>query len=408
MKSVYILGGYQTDFSKSWSREGKDISDIVHDTSLGALEACELEPEAVQTIHVGNAFGELQRNQAHLGAMPATVIPEFWGIPAARHEAACASSSIAVLAAMSEIEAGRYECALVLGAEELRNLGGDAASVNQNSAAWFGHEGTQAKFMWPWVFSRLGEVYAERHGLKYEHLMAIAQNNYANAKRNPNAQSRKWDFRPESFTADDAANPVIEGMIRRQDCGQITDGGAAVILAGEDFASEYAKRSGGSLEQLPRIAGWGHRTASLLFEEKAKRSQGQAYVLPHVREAITDAYRRAGIAGSRQLDGIETHDCFTTTEYMAIDHFGITAPGESWKAIEDGSFLMGGTLPVNPSGGLIGGGHPVGATGVRMLLDAAKQVSGSAGDYQVEGAKTFATLNVGGSAATVVSFVVAV
>jgi acetyl-CoA C-acetyltransferase len=100
------------------------------------------------------------------------------------------------------------------------------------------------------------------------------------------------------------------------------------------------------------------------------------------------------------------HDCFTPSEYLAIDHIGLTGPGESWKAIENNEIELGGRLPINPSGGLIGGGHPVGASGVRMLVDAAKQVSGTAGDYQVEGAKTFGTLNFGGSTATTVSFIV--
>jgi acetyl-CoA C-acetyltransferase len=125
-----------------------------------------------------------------------------------------------------------------------------------------------------------------------------------------------------------------------------------------------------------------------------------------VRGTITDAFRRAGVASIDQIDAIETHDCFTTTEYMAIDHFGITAPGESWKAVENGDLEIGGRIPVNPSGGLIGLGHPVGATGVRMLLDSYRQVTGTAGDYQVPDAKTVATLNVGGSATTTVSFVV--
>src|SRR5262249_1595313 len=129
---------------------------------------------------------------------------------------------------------------------------------------------------------------------------------------------------------------------------------------------------------------------------------------PHVRQAITDAWGRAGVAGPEQLDGIETHDCFTATEYMAIDHFGLTPPGQSWRAVESGEIELGGKRPVNPSGGPIGGGHPVGATGARMLLDAARQVTGRAGDYQVEGARTFATLNIGGSCATVASFVVGV
>ncbi len=91
---------------------------------------------------------------------------------------------------------------------------------------------------------------------------------------------------------------------------------------------------------------------------------------------------------------------------MAIDHFGITKPGESWKAIEEGAIEIGGRIPINPSGGLIGAGHPVGATGVRQMLDAYRQVTGQAGDYTVEGAKKFATLNIGGSGTTSCSFVV--
>ena len=128
--------------------------------------------------------------------------------------------------------------------------------------------------------------------------------------------------------------------------------------------------------------------------------------MPHVREAITDAMSRAGISGVEDLDLIETHDCMTPSEYLAIDHFGITAPGESWKAVEDGSLERDGRIPVNPSGGLIGGGHPVGATGARMLVDAMKQVSETAGDYQIDGARRAATLNIGGSTATTACFVV--
>ena len=157
---------------------------------------------------------------------------------------------------------------------------------------------------------------------------------------------------------------------------------------------------------MPRIQGWGHATAPLTFDAKVAESKDQPYVLPHTRRAITDAYRRAGIADCWALDGIETHDCFTTSEYMAIDHFGLTNPGESWKAIEEGVIDFGGKLPINPSGGLIGAGHPVGATGVRQLLDASLQVTGKAGDYQVANARRFATLNIGGSGTTSVVFVV--
>jgi len=307
---------------------------------------------------------------------------------------------------MAEIEAGRYDCALVLGVEELKNLPGDVSSQNQNAAAWQGHEDIPCRFMWPAVFGRLAAEYERRYGLDRRHLNRIAELNYTNAKRNSNAQTRRWQFNELSFTDDDNANPVIEPGVRRQACGQITDGAAAIVIASGRFAADYARRRALALETMPQILGWGHHNGSLRFIDKIERSREDALVFPHVRETVADAWRRAGIGGVEDLDGIETHDCFTSTEYMAIDHFGITPPGESWRAIENGDIEPHGRIPINPSGGLIGGGHPVGATGARMLLDAARQVTGTAGDYQVEGAKTFATLNIGGSCATVVSFVV--
>lgn len=403
---VYILGGYQTDFAKVWSRQGQDISDMIGEATQGALVNCKLEPGAIQSIHVGNAFGEMQRQQGHLGAMVVQMVPELWGVPAMRHEGACASASLATLTAMAEIEAGRYDCVLVLGVEELKNLPGDLSSQNQGAASWQGHEGIDCRFMWPAVFGRVAGEYEKRFGLDRRYLNRIAEINYGNAKRNPNAQTRRWEFGDKAFTDDDEANPLIEPGTRRQDCGQITDGACALVLASARFAAEHAKRRGGHVAQLPRILGWGHHNAGIRFRDKMERSKDQPYVFPHVRQSILDAWRRAGIAGPEQIDGIETHDCFSSTEYMAIDHFGLTKPGESWRAVEERTIERGGKTPINPSGGLIGGGHPVGATGARMLFDAAKQVTGLAGDYQVEGARNFATLNIGGSCSTIVSFVV--
>ena len=169
--------------------------------------------------------------------------------------------------------------------------------------------------------------------------------------------------------------------------------------------SERFRREHLAGRPVARVAGWGHRTAGLALQPKLDRSKDDPYVFPHVRQVVSDAFSRAGIADVSGIDGIETHDCFSMSEYMAIDHFGITGPGESWKAVENGDLERGGGTPVNPSGGLIGVGHPVGATGVRMLHDAARQVTGRAGECQVEGASTFATLNIGGSLTTAVSFV---
>jgi acetyl-CoA C-acetyltransferase len=405
-RSVFILGGHQTDFARNVARENLGVAELTRETVEGALRHCQLEASAIECVHVGNAFGELFTGQAHLGAMPATMIPALSGIPASRHEAACASGSIAILSAMSEIEAARYDCILVVGVEQQRNVPGELAAKHLGAAAWIGHEGKNARYMWPHLFASVADEVDRRYGLKQAHLAKIAEKNYSNAKKNPNAQSRHWTFGEKSFTEDDEANPIIEGRLRRHDCGQMSDGAAAVILASEKFAAQFAKTHGTSLERLPRISGWGHRTAQLGLQGKFESSQNDPYLFPHVRAAILDAYRRAQISGPLDLSGIETHDCFTITEYVAIDHFGITPPGKSYEAVEDGRLEITGKLPVNASGGLIGLGHPVGATGVRMLLDAAKQVGGKAEDMQIGGAKKMGTLNIGGSCTTAVSFVV--
>jgi acetyl-CoA C-acetyltransferase len=403
---VYILGGWQSDFSVNWARQGLSLTDAFAQAVGEGLAAVDLDPGDLETGHVGNFAGELFAGQGLLGGFFGQVHPALDGLPTARHEAACASGSVAILAATAEIEAGRYDLACVVGIEQMRNVPGQTAAEHLGSAAWVGEEFQDARFLWPRAFSDLADEYDRRHGLKYEHLMAIAQNNFANGRRNPNAQTRDWRFGPEAFTADDVANPVVEGRTRKQDCGQVTDGTAVVFLASERRARAYAFLRGVPLESLPRIKGWGHRSAPISYARKVEASRDQPYVFPQVRRAIEEARARARITDLSQVHAVEVHDCFTATEYMAIDHLGLTAPGESWKAVEDGSIAIGGRLPVNPSGGLIGAGHPVGATGVRMALDAFKQVTGAAGDCQVEGAKTVQTLNIGGSTTTTVSLVV--
>ena len=282
---------------------------------------------------MGNAFGQLFNGQGHLGGMPATVEPKLWGVPAARHEAACASGGIAVLAAMAEIEAGRYDCALVLGAEQERNVPGDQAARLLGAAAWVGHEGEGAKFIWPHTFSRLADEYERRYGLDARHLSAIAELNFRNAKRNPNAQTRSWTHKPESFTADDVANPVVEGRVRRTDCSQVTDGGAGLVLAGRRTRRALgapAPRRSRARAAHHRL-GASHRRPSLRREAaplgRATRTCCRTCARPSPTRSRGPASRT-----SRRVDGIETHDCFTPSEYMAIDHFGITPPGKSWQA----------------------------------------------------------------------------
>lgn len=400
---VWIIGGYQSDFARNLTKESLQIGDLVKETTTGTLAAAGISTAQVQVIHVANAMGEFYVKQGHLGSMVASVVPDLSGVPATRHEAACASGGVAVMAAMADLESGRYDVALVLGVEIERNVPGTVGAGYLASAAWVGHEGEGQDYVWPFTFSQIADEYDRRYGLQDEHLRSIAAQNIANAKTNPKAQTRSWVTPPECFSDDDDANPQVVGRVRRYDCSQVTDGGAGIVLVSDRWLRENRGTAQGP---VARIAGWGHRTASMHLQDKLDASADADYVFPHVRDAISDAFSRAGIDDVFQLDGIETHDCFTISQYLAIDHFGITKPGCSGDAIDSGITQRDGQLPINPSGGLIGGGHPVGATGVRMLLDSYLQVTGQAAGYQVEGARRFATLNFGGSTATVVCTVI--
>jgi len=405
-QKVYILGGYQTDFARNWARENKHISAMMREAYEGSLMTTKIEPKDIKAAFIGNFAAELYCMQGHLGAFFVDFDPAFRGLPAMRFEGACASSALAALSAMAHIQAGLYDCIALMGVELMKSVPAAKGGDYLGTAAWYERESAGVEFPFPKLFGKLGDVYEARFGLDDDYLARIAAINYANAKRNPNAQTRDWFMSYEHACTRGQYNPSVSGRIKVTDCSQITDGAVCLYLASKSFAEQYARRCGISPDALPYIAGWGHTTAPIEFAAKIAESENQSYVLPWTRRAITDAYARAGIADCWDLDAIETHDCFTTSEYMAIDHFGLTPPGQSWQAIEDGVIELSGKLPINPSGGLIGCGHPVGATGARQLLDAFQQVSGTAGGYQVDGARRAATLNIGGSATTNVVFVV--
>ncbi len=257
--------------------------------------------------------------------MVAQVVPELWGVPAMRHEGACASSSLAMLTAMAEIEAGRYDCVLVLGVEEFKNLPGDQASANQNAAAWQGREDIACTFMWPAAFGLLAAEYERRYGLDRQYLNRIAELNYGNARRNPLAQTRKWQFDALSFTDDDQANPVDgAGLaapgLRPDHRRRLRRGAGLGAVCARTCETQRHDAAGSATHR--RLGPPQCRAAP---EGQARTQRHAPYVFPHVRQTIEDAWRRAGVPGIEAMDGVETHDCFTTTEYMAIDHLGLTA-----------------------------------------------------------------------------------
>lgn len=237
---TYILGGWQSDFARNWAREGVEMADGFSEAVHGGLAAVSLDPADIDVGHVGNFVGDLFAGQGLLGGFFAQTEPAFDGLPTSRHEGACASGSLALLAAMSDIQAGHYGTALVVGIELMRNVPGQKGAEYLGAAAWTGHEFGDATYVWPRAFSNLTDEYDSRYGIDEAHLRHIAQVNFGNAKRNPNAQTRGYSFSNASFTDDDEANPVIEGRVRKTDCGQVTDGAAAVVLASPERAAEYA------------------------------------------------------------------------------------------------------------------------------------------------------------------------
>ena len=419
MNRVYIMGGAQTDFERNWSKEGKNeiallkeaVADALDETGVNFSELTKLNEENRVGCFVGNFIAEEYIQQGHLGALLTEVNSAFYGIPSARYEAACASSSVALDAAITKIRANEYDLAIVIGWELMKTVDSKTCGDILGRAAFYEKEGKGVDFPFPKLFGKLADETIKKYDLdEQRYLDALARLstiNYENAKRNPLAQTRKWfmDFEQARHRGT-KTNALIGRKLGISDCSQVTDGAAVVILASEKFLTE----KGMEPSKVPYVKGYGHRTAPMLFEKKMKDNENSPYILPWTRQTVVDAYRRSGLT-VEDIDVFETHDCFTSSEYAAISAFGITEPGKEYEAVEDGQIAFGGDKPINPSGGLIGCGHPVGASGARMFLDLYKQVSGKAGAYQVrdkDGSlpKNAMMLNIGGTATTNYVFIV--
>ena len=413
MNKVYVLGGAQTDFERNWKKEGKGmvallkevVTDGLLDAGLTLEDVSNLNCENQIACFVGNFIAEKYTDQGHLGAFLTEVSPVFYGVPSARYEAACASSSVAIDAAQTKIKSGDYDVAVVVGWELMKTVDSKTGGDFLGCAAYYEKEGKGINLPFPKLFGKLADETLKKYpGLDEKRYMdalaKISVINYSNAKRNPLAQTRKWfmSFEQASTRGTDT-NPSVGGKLAVSDCSQVTDGAVVVVMCSEKYASEKG------IVGKPIIKGYGHRTAPMLFEKKMEDNAYSDFILPWTRQTVLDAYIRSGLTVD-DIDVFETHDCFTSSEYAAISAFGLTEPGKEYEAVESGLIAFDGKKPINPSGGLIGCGHPVGASGARMLLDLYKQVTGSAGDYQVSGVKNGMMLNIGGSATTNYVFIV--
>lgn len=412
MNKVYICGGAQTDYQRNWSKEGKNVLALLRENVFDALNNIGLAREDVVrlnqenriAIFVGNFIAENYIEQGHLGALLTEVDPCFYGVPSGRYEAACASGSVAIDAACSKIKDETYDVAIVIGWELMKTVDSKIGGSFLGRAALYEKEGKGIEFPFPKLFAKLADATIKKYQLDEQRYMdalaKISFINYTNASRNPLAQTRGWYMDEEQTrTRGTKTNPIIGGRLAATDCSQVTDGASTVILCSEKFKNEMG------MVNKPIIKGFGCRVAPMTFDKKIENSENSEYILPWTRQAVLDAYRRANM-NVEDIDVFETHDCFTSSEYAAISAFGITNPGKEYEAIEDGRIDFDGRYPINPSGGLIGCGHPVGSSGVRMMLDLYKQVTGEAGTYQIKDAKNGMMLNIGGSATTNYVFIV--
>ena len=412
MNKVYVLGGAQTDFERNWTKEGKNLVALLKEVISDGFSNADISFDDIVALNkdnkvgcfVGNFIAEQYVSQGHLGAFLTEVDSAFYGVPSARYEAACASSSVALDAAITKIASGDYDVAVVVGWELMKTVDSKIGGDILGRAAYYEKEGKGIEFPFPKLFGRLADEILNKYDVDEQRFMdslaMISSINYANAKRNPLAQTRKWFMSYEQArTRGTETNPIVGGRLAVSDCSQVTDGAAVVVLASENYIKKR------SIKDKPVVKGFGHRVAPMLFDKKIADSQPSHYILPWTRQAVLDAYRRSGLAVD-DIDVFETHDCFTSSEYAAVSAFGITEPGKEYQAIEDGIIAFDGSKPINPSGGLIGCGHPVGASGARMFLDLFKQVTGQAGRYQVSGVNNAMMLNIGGSATTNYVFVV--
>lgn len=299
--------------------------------------------------------------------------------PATRCENACASGSAALYAAMDAIASERVKVALVVGAEKMTAV--DGAEVTRALGA-ASYQAEEAGLSFPQIFAWFAQAYAAKYGDPTEAMAHIAVKNHAAAVHNPYAQLRKSLELDFCLHASDK-NPMIAAPLKKTDCSLVSDGAAAVVLVREDMARDFRRAVGFRAAQQ--------------VNDLLPLSAKDLTAFEGPRRAFEAAYAQGGVA----VDDIafaEVHDCFTVAELLAVEAMGLAAPGRGRELVINGDTGRNGRLPVNMSGGLKAKGHPVGATGVSMHVIAAKQLTGEAGDMQLNDPSLGMIFNMGGGA----------
>ena len=380
MRKVAIVGIGITKFGELWEMSYKSL---IAKAGLEAVEDAGLSGDEIDALYGGTMTpGLFTDGQEHGGPLLADAAG-LTGVPATRVEAACASGGVALRQAYISVGSGINDIVVAGGVEKMTDVLTPAATfalMGAGDQKWEGFYGVT----FPALYAMMARRHMHEYGTTEEQMALVAVKNHANGSKNPNTQY------PFKVTLDQVMNSApIADPIKLLDCSPITDGAAAVILASEDKAKE--------LTDTPiYIESSGMATDTLALHDRKSLSRTDAAI-----KAGKDAYRLAGIT-HKDIDLAEVHDCFTIAEILAIEALGFCNIGEGGKFTEEGETEMGGTIPVNTSGGLKAKGHPVGATGIAQAVEITEQLRGEAKARQVDGAEIALTHNVGGSGATCV------
>src|SRR5438067_2606866 len=405
--TVYILGGGRTDFKRNLKKEGKTIRDLITEAGRKAIEDAKIDPAEIEAAAVGNFNAGQFTKQLHLGAFVPEIDPKLHGIPTIHTEAACASGALSVLLGAQWIMGGFHDAILVVGAEQQKTMSSlDGSDVLGAAADYHIEKPEYGDFMFPKLFGRIAQIYIEKYGASEKELSWVAFKNYAHARVNPLAQMRDADLTYDCASQVSDKNPSVAPPLKVSDCSQITDGAAALVLV----SGRYLDRMGIDKSKLPRLLGFGSTTDYLALAKK------DAPTFSTARKAAEKAFGMANLK-PRDMHGAEVHDCFSITEIVAYEILGLAEPGKGAELAMSGATALpqvrgehingsvAWEIPVNAGGGLIGDGHPVGATGVRQVFEAYQHLTGQAGARQIAGAKKFLTFNMGGSLTTAVAMI---
>ena len=377
MTQAQIIGWGHTVFGKS---DHPDTETLMAEAVAQALDHAQICAEDVDGIFAG-VFNNGFSKQDFQGALVAMGDARFAHTPATRFENACATGSAALHGAMDFIEAGRGRIALVVGAEKMTATPiaevGDILLGASYRAQEADVEGGFAG-----LFGQIAQGYFQRYGDRSEELAMIAAKNHANGMANPYAHMRK-DFGVAFCNTVSEKNPRVAGPLRRTDCSLVSDGAAVLVLADAETAAS-----------MPRAIGFRARVQA---NDIMALSRRDVLEFRGARMAWGRALEQAGVTLD-DLSLVESHDCFTIAEMLEYEAMGLADAGQGHRVIREGVTQKDGRLPVNPSGGLKSKGHPIGATGVSMHVMAAMQLTGEAGDMQINGAKLAGVFNMGGAA----------